>query len=46
MVYIGIDIGKSGCVAACPFYLPAVSFFYHRYEHIDLSMNRIDKNYP
>ncbi len=27
MVYIGIDIGKSGCVAACPFYLPAVSFF-------------------
>lgn len=27
MVYIGIDIGKSGFVAACPFYLPAVSFF-------------------
>ena len=28
------------------FYLPTVSFFYHRYEHIDLSMNRIDKIYP
>jgi hypothetical protein len=27
MVYIGIDIGKSGFVAACPFYLPTVSFF-------------------
>ena len=27
MVYIGIDIGKSGFVAACPFYLSTVSFF-------------------
>lgn len=28
------------------FYLPTVSFFYHRYEYIGLSMNRIDEIYP